>query len=105
MTPAEVSRAIYSKNKIRKIEAQERASYDYILASLIVKGISITLGSKEKFPSVQEVYNGLFDDVIEQQQETIKQQKMNLSTLRFKQFAQSYNDKFKNKEVPKQINE
>jgi hypothetical protein len=99
MTPLEVSRAIHSKNRVRKIEAQERASYDYILASLIVKGVSITLGSKERFPSIHEAYSGLFDDVVEEQQEAIRNKKMNISALRFRQFAQTYNNNLKNKEV------
>ena len=99
MTPAEVNRSIHSRNRVRKIEAQERASYDYILASLIVRGVSITLGSKDRFPSIEEAYSGLFDDVIEEKKETIKQQKINLSALRFRQFAQSYNNNLKNKEV------
>lgn len=82
-----------------KIETQERASFDYIQANLIIKGISIVLGSKESFPQINTVYPGLFDDIQKEQEEKIKQQKDNLSALRFKQFAQSYNSKFKNKEV------
>ena len=83
------------------METQEKASYDYILANLIVKGVGITLGSKASFPSLQESYPGVFDDVIKEQEEKIQEQKTNLSALRFRQFAQSYNNRFKNKEVPK----
>ena len=101
MTPGEVIRAVESKRKLLRIEAQEKASYDYILAGLIVKGVSITLGSKESYPQIEEVYPNLFDDVIQEKNEEIQRQKMNLSALRFKQFAQSYNNNFKNKEVPK----
>lgn len=101
MTPGEVIRFINSRNHIRRIEAQEKASYDYVLASLIVKGIGITLGSKETMPSIQDVYPNLFNDLIKEQEEKVQQQKAQLSALRFKQFAQSYNSKFKNKEVPK----
>lgn len=101
MTPAEVRRAVDSKVKLMKLQAQERASYDYIQAQLIVKGIGIVLGSKETYPSIEDVYPSLFTEVIEAQQEKVKQQKMNLSALRFKQFAQSYNSKFKDKEVRK----
>ena len=101
MTPGEVNRFIESRNRLRKIETQEKARYDYILASLIVKGVSITLGDKSSFPTIQEAYPTIFDDVLKEQEEKIQQQKIELSTLRFKQFAQSYNDRFKNKEVPK----
>lgn len=102
MTPGEVIRQIESRNRIEKIRAQEKASYDYILAQLITKGVSITLGSKEEFPKIIEAYPSLFKDV---QKEKIQKQKDDLSAFRFRQFAQSYNSNFKNKEVPKEINE
>lgn len=101
MTPGEVIRAIESKNRLIKIEAREKASYDYIQATLIIKGVSICLGDKSPFPTIQEAYPGVFEDVIEEQKEKIQEQKMQLSALRFRQFAQSYNDNFKHKEVPK----
>lgn len=104
MTPAEITRSIESKNRVRKIESQERASYDYILASLITKGVSIVLGSKESFPQIQEAYPKLFDDLQEMREEEIKQKKIDLSVIRLKQFTQSWNNRF-HKEVPKQINE
>ena len=94
MTPAEIGRSIASKNRVRKIEAQERASYDYIQAHLIVKGVSIVLGDKQPFPSLREAYPGLFDDTAITAEEELKQKRMTLSALRFKQFAQSYNEKF-----------
>lgn len=105
MTPGEVNRSIQSRNRVRKIEAQEKASYDYIQACLIIKGIGITLGGKGTFPGLEEAYPSIFTDVMKAKNEEIQEQKINLSALRFKQFAQSYNTKFKNKEVPKKINE
>lgn len=104
MTPAEVNRYIQSRNRVRKIEAQERATYDYILANLIVRGFSITMGGKGNYPSVEEAYPGIFEDKTQARNEELQAQKMNLSALRFKQFAQSYNRKF-NKEVPNKTNE
>ena len=100
MTPGEVVRFIESRNRIKRIEAQEKASYDYVLANLIVKGVGITLGSKESMPQIHEAYTGLFDDVLKEQEEKIQEKKAQLSALRFKQFAQSYNNKLKNKGVP-----
>ena len=100
MTPAEVVRHIECKNRTRQIEMQERASYDYIQAQLIVKGIAITLGSKDAFPTIYQVYPGVFDELQEAQEEKIAQQKAELSALRFKQFAHSYNKRYENKEVP-----
>lgn len=97
MTPAEIERAILSKNRVKKIEAQERASYDYILANLISKGVSIVLGDKQPFPQINEAYPKLFDDIATDAQEQLRQQKIDISVLRFKQFAQSYNNNFENK--------
>ena len=95
MTPGEVVRLVQSRARVRRLEAQEKASYDYILANLIIKGIGMTLGSKESFPTLEQAYPGIFDDLAEKRNEEIQKKKMDLSTLRFRQFAQSYNDKFK----------
>lgn len=105
MTPGEVIRAVKSKIKVRKLESQERASFDYILANLIVKGVGLTLGADGHYPTIEEAYPDLFNDLIEERNKKVQEQKMSLSALRFKQFAQSYNDNFKRKEVPKKINE
>jgi hypothetical protein len=105
MTPGEVVRLASSKAKIRKLEAQEKASYDYILANLIVKGVSITLGGKGDYPTLQEAYPNLFDEIAKSKEDEIQERKNTLSALRFKQFAQSFNRRFQDKEVPKTINE
>lgn len=94
MTPGEVVRQAESRAKMRKLESQERASYDYVLASLIIKGVSITMGSKEEYPTLEKAYPGLFDDLAKQKEDKIQEQKMNLSALRFRQFAQSYNKRY-----------
>lgn len=100
MTPGEVIRHIESTNRVKKIDMQEKASRDYILAQLIIKGVGIALGSKETFPTIHETYPGIFDDIQQAQEEQIAQRKDELSALRFKQFAQSYNQKYADKEVP-----
>ena len=84
-----------------KLQAKEKASYDYVQATLIIKGISICLGDKSAFPTLYDAYPGVFEDVIKAQEEEVQQKQMELSALRFKQFAQSYNKRFENKEVPK----
>lgn len=95
MTFAEIQRAADSAVRVKKAQAQEKATYDYILAQLITKGVSKVLGDKGNFPSIEEAYPGIFDDVIAERQAKINEQKMNLSALRFKQFAKSYNKKYK----------
>lgn len=92
------------------MQAQEKASYDYILANLIGAYVAKVLDDKGgvTIPAIHEVYPWAYDDAEEAQKETeekIQQRKDELSALRFKQFAQSYNNHLKNKEVPKSINE
>ena len=99
MTFAEIERAVNSSVRVMKRQAREKATYDYILAQLIAKGVSKVLGDKSNYPTIEESYPGIFDEVIEERKAKIEEQKMNLSALRFKQFAQSYNSNFKNKEV------
>lgn len=101
MTFGEIHREVNSKIRVRKLQTQEKATHDYILAQLITKGVSKVLGDKSNYPSIEEAYPGVFDDVIAEKKAKAEEQRMNLSALRFKQFAQSYNSKFKNREVAK----
>lgn len=99
MTIGELVRATKSYNRVRKMQAREKASYDYTLAQSIGRAVGIAFGSfKGEFPSISEVYPTLFDS------EEIKRRKQErqaeLSALRFKQFAEAFNQKF-NKEGAK----
>ena len=84
-----------------RLEAKERASFDYILANLIAKGVTIAFGGKGAFPTIHEVYSSIFEDEIKAKEEELQAKRNELSVLRFKQFAQSYNKRFENKEVRK----
>lgn len=95
MTIAEVIRAVESFNRVKKAEAQQKASFDYVLAGLINKGIGITLGSKQSFPALEDAYPSLFKDMQKEAEEKKQEQRNNLSTLRFLQFSQSYNSRYK----------
>ena len=99
MTIGEVVRSIESFNRRSRAQTQEKASLDYIQAQLIIKGVGMVLGSKERFPSINEAYPTLFDELEKEQQEKLEAQRAELSAMRFKQFAQSYNNRLKNKEV------
>ena len=99
MTIGEVVRAIESNNRIERLNAKEKATYDYILATLITKGVAISLGSKEQFPNIREVYSGIFEEETQAEKEKIEERQTQLSVLRFKQFAHSFNNNLKNKEV------
>lgn len=93
MTLAELGRALNSKKRMMKLNEQRQASYDYILADLIGRSVARVHSSANRYPPIYEVYPTLFDneEVIQKQQE----KKAELSALRFKQFAQSYNAKYK----------
>jgi len=99
MTIGELSRAVRSRLRVKKTEAREKASFDYTLAQIIGRACGMAFGTvKAEFPDIAGVYPTLFDS------EEIKQRKQEkqaeLSALRFKQFAESFNQKF-NKEAAK----
>ena len=98
MTIAEIERAIDSKKRMQKAQAQEKASFDYILADLIGKSISRIYSSTNEMPNIAQVYPTLFNTEDIEQAKAEKQAE--LSVARFKQFAKSFNSKF-NKEVAK----
>lgn len=94
MTLAEFGRAMESKRRVEKQRAQEKASYDYILADLIGRSIGRIYSSSTKLPEISAVYPALFNSQEIEEQKAAK--KAELSALRFKQFANSYNKKFSN---------
>jgi len=93
MTIAELERAIASKKRVKKIEAQEKASFDYMLADLFGKSIARIYSSSARFPDIREVYPTLFDSIAVEEKR--QEKKMEASAIRFKLFAQSYNKRFK----------
>jgi hypothetical protein len=93
MTLAELRRALASKKRLLRQQAQERASFDYILADLIGRSVSRIHSSSNKFPEIAEVYPALFND--EQIQEAKAQKQAELNIARFKQFADNHNRNFK----------
>lgn len=95
MSLAELKRAMESKLRVRKIEAKEKATFDYILANLI--GVSVSRcfsSSKTDYPTLEEVYPSLFEEEVNQKREEKIAKQNELSALRFKLFAESYNKKF-----------
>ena len=93
MTLAEVNRAANSKIRMTKIEDEKKASFDYILADLIGRSVSRIYSSSSKMPTINEAYPSLFTQ--EQVEESVQEKKAELSVLRFKQFANSHNSKYK----------
>lgn len=93
MTLAELTRYVESRKRQLKAAAQEQASQNYILADLIGRSVARIYSSSTTMPSVQEAYPTLFDDA--NIEEEIQKKKDEMSALRFKQFAQSFNKRFK----------
>lgn len=100
MTIGEVRRAFDSYARVKTRESREKASYDYILADLIARSMARLYSSSATYPDICEVYPTLFDS--KEIQEKKVEQKAEISALRFKQFAQSFNQRF---EKEKQIND
>lgn len=93
MTFAELDRVVASRRRMDKFRAKEQATYDYILAILMGRAFAASMDNKATFPEIHDVYPSLFDV---KERELQKQELSNqLSALRFKQFAHSYNKKYK----------
>lgn len=100
MTLLELNRAINSKIRRTKIEEQKKASFDYILADLVGRSVSRIYSSSAKMPPIEEAYPTLFNAA--EQTEKVQKKKDELSAIRFRQFAEAFNTKFRggvNKEV------
>ena len=93
MTFAELDRSLRSKRRMMEAELKNKALSDYTLADLIGRSISRIYNSSNKMPTLAEVYPHLFNK--DEEEEVIQKKKDELSALRFRQFAQSYNKKLK----------
>lgn len=93
MTLAELIRMVESKKRVQEQKAKEQAIFDYTLADLVGRSIARIHSSSNHYPGIAEVYPSLFD--AEEMAEQAQAKKDELSVLRFKQFAQAHNNKFK----------
>lgn len=93
MTIAELIRLVDSKKRTQLEAAKERAIYDYTLADLVGRSIGRLYSSANKYPTIADAYPSLF--TTEEVDKIMIEKKDTLSALRFKQFAQAYNDKNK----------
>lgn len=92
MTYAELERYAASRKRVMENQERKQASFDYILADLVGRSIARIYNSANRMPTLSEAYPSLFSS--EEEQETIQKNKDELSVLRFKQFAQSFNKNF-----------
>lgn len=73
------------------MRAKQKASMDYILGDLIGRSIARIHSSSATYPSIGEAYPNLFNEEIE----AVQKKKEEESVIRFKQFAISFNKRFK----------
>ena len=93
MTLAEVIRAIESYKRRQKADERTKAAFDYILADAIGRSVARLYSSSNKMPYLYELYPSLYEsEEIKAQQEAKKKE---LSVLRFKQYAQAHNNKYR----------
>lgn len=93
MTPAEIERKANSVKRVRLAEARERAAADYLLADLIGLSVGRIYSKNNTFPSIDKAYPNLFDT--EDFQEKKRQAEMKHSEAVFRNFAESFNKRFK----------
>lgn len=92
MTIAELTRAIESHNRRKAEQQKEKATFDYILADLIGRSVARIHNASNKFPDIAEAYPTIFNTEAIQEKKVQKQDE--LSALRFRMFANSYNKRF-----------
>ena len=76
------------------MQAKERASFDYILADLMGYSFARTQHSANKMPTLQEAYPKLFATEAQETEQEQAKTKLELSAIRFRQFANAHNKKF-----------
>lgn len=93
MTLAELERAVDSKKRVLTQEQKQKATFDYVLADLIGRSVARIHSSTNTMPKISDIYPTLFND--EEVEENIQAKKDEVSALRFKLFANSFNDRRK----------
>ena len=93
MTIAELDRYIDSRKRVLRIEEKERATHNYLHALLVGKAVARCFDDKSSFPEIHEVYPSVFVET-QANKDEIQERKDELSALRFKQFAESFNQTF-----------
>lgn len=87
-----------SYQRTRKSELQEKTSMDYTLADLIGRSVARIYNSSNTIPDIEEVYPTVFDK--EELERKRTERRNQLLAIKFKQFAENLNLKFKeDKEV------
>jgi hypothetical protein len=95
MTLAELSRWFAAKRKATLLDMKQQAIMDYALADLIGQSMSRLYSSTGKMQKIEEAYSFIFtEEDTEAIRKKEEERKAELSALRFKQFADSFNKRF-----------
>ena len=92
MTIDELIRLMESKRRVYESKLKEKANFDYTLADLIGRSVARVYNSSNHMPDISEAYPSLFSSDDLEEQKSARQAE--LSALRFKQFAHSFNKNF-----------
>jgi hypothetical protein len=92
MTFAELERAANCWQRAQRRELQEKARLAYIQADLIGHSVARIYSQHAKMPTLQEAFPSLFEET-EAEKENHNDAIIELSALRFKQFATAHNKK------------
>ena len=82
-----------SYQRTRKSELQEKSSMDYTLADLIGRSVARIYNSSNTIPDIEDVYPTVFDK--EELERKRTERRNQLLAIKFKQFAENLNLKFK----------
>lgn len=92
MTLAELERLFASKRRMQIEKRQEQAFFDYTLADLIGASVARISNKSVEMPYIEKAYPTIFD--AKEMSEMRKKKEIKLSAARFRQFAQTFNQKF-----------
>lgn len=98
-TISELGRMFNSHKRREKERLKERAVFDYALADLVGKSVARIYNANNKMPDICEQYPQFFDSIVIQEKKQEREDE--LSALRFKLFAESFNKRFNDKEAAK----
>ena len=92
MTLAEIERAAQCWQRKQRRELQEKAKLTHILADLVGHSVARIYSQNAKMPTIYEAFPNLFEET-ETERERKAAAAMEISAIRFMQFATAHNNK------------
>lgn len=79
----------YRKKELRR--QKEQAKNLYTVASLIKTGIMSAISEEVKYPSIKELYPGIFDEEVKIAEESVAERDMEIWKQKMINFAENHN--------------